>query len=185
MNQEANPFFLLAILPFCCPFSLLSLLQFLQPYTQKIPQIKELSISEKFLGSFLQFSLPGERMAHGGCPCDGVLCSVWGGNSPCPLGFSGNRQRMLTSPGVCKAPGLEFRYESSTSPGANQERVGDGQRQCCCCSPTWLWGCSNSSSTHAFVSPLILGVNYRGRSLWGADGLRCVHKQSAARKINQ
>lgn len=76
MNQEANPFFLLAILPFRCPFSPLSLLQFLQPYTQKIPQIKELRVSEKFLGSFLQFSLPGERMAHGGCPRDGVLCSV-------------------------------------------------------------------------------------------------------------
>lgn len=50
-----------------CP---LSLLQFLQPH---IPQIKELSISEKFLASFLQSSLWRERTACGGWPCS-LLC---------------------------------------------------------------------------------------------------------------
>lgn len=116
MNQEANLSFLLAILPFRCPFALSP---YCSSYNHTFHKLKNWASRKSFLRhSFNLLCEENPRRVAAGL----VLYRVWGGNSPCPPGFSGNFKRMLISAGACKAPGPEFRYECSTSSGANKGR---------------------------------------------------------------
>lgn len=92
-----------------------------------------------------------------------VFSIVTLGNSPCPPRFSGNRQRMLTSAAVCKALGPEFRYESSTSSGANQRREWAMAKDSVVVAVP-----PGSEAAATSPSPLMVGVNCRGHSLWGS-----------------
>lgn len=93
---------------------------------------------------------------------------------------------MLTSAGVCKAPGPEFRYESSTSSGANQRREWAMAKESVVVA---VPPGSETAATPPALMPFFhhhwLGLIAGAVLCGGTDGLRCVRKQSAARKISQ